>query len=159
METKKRKDKSMFKKILIEENKDVFSITSADAKDIMLVEEHLRHIGIRGIACKYADVSTLTVARNQGDDVDALDKEMALSDCIDNLRPNPWANWETSTVAEILGDDERAYLACRNQPATMIKSYVLDGHAPKDLYDAFDVPPVASFDAVNWDEVAENLKE
>jgi hypothetical protein len=147
------------KKILIEENETAFIIKSADAYEMAVLEEDLRRNAITGIMVMFEQgVHTFEIPLNQGNDVDALDKEMWLRDTVYNRRPAGWSNWESYAVAETLREDEAALRDINSMSVAEIKSYVLDGRAPRALYEAFDQPPVASFDAVNWDEVSRDLK-
>jgi hypothetical protein len=154
----KRKVRIMIKKILIEENETAFIVKSADVHEMAVLEENLLHNDITFTVRFEQGVSTLEIPLNQGDDVVALDKETWLRDMVDDRRPSGWSNWESYTVAEILGEDEATYQVVHSMLAAAIKAYVLDGHAPKALYEAFDTPPIASFDSVNWSEVSINLK-
>ncbi len=67
--------------------------------------------------------------------------------------------WETDEVINWLTNDETSYDALLNKSAKEIKEYVLTEQAPAGLYESFNRPPQSSFDAVDWEEVANSLEE
>jgi hypothetical protein len=69
------------------------------------------------------------------------------------------STWETQEVIDFLINDEICYCNLKNKSARFIHTYVSAGNAPQGLYDSFAEPPKSYWKDVDWNEVADSLKE
>jgi hypothetical protein len=65
-------------------------------------------------------------------------------------------SWETQEVINFLVNDERCYNELSDEDEFTIEEFVRRGDAPEGLYQMFQYEN-ASFDSVDWAEVADSL--